>query len=146
MPPDRQQPLQLCPLQAPSLTLGFRAAADLLSPVALLRFSAVAHGQDPPTGDSKERRLLRVALHGLRLGGGPLTPLPRCPPGLSHLRRLGLVYFLYLFLFSGLEYTLSFLTHQRFQFSRWECGPSLGTRGGQGCERVLWLRVAEQGR
>lgn len=79
--------------RAPSLTLGFQAAADLLSPVALLRFSAVARGQDPPTGDR-----------------------------LSHLRRLGLVYFLYLFLFSGLEYTLSFLTHQRFQFSSMQQG------------------------
>lgn len=41
-----------------------------------------------------------------------------CLAGLRTLRRLGLVYFLYLFLFSGLEYTLSFLAHQRFQFSR----------------------------
>lgn len=40
---------------------------------------------------------------------------------LSSLRRLGLVYFLYLFLFSGLEFTLSFLAHERFQFSRWVC-------------------------
>lgn len=76
--------------RAPSVSPGLRDAADLLSPLALLRFSAVARGQDPPTGDR-----------------------------LSSLRRLGLVYFLYLFLFSGLEYTLSFLTHQRFQFSRW---------------------------
>ncbi|XP_031294478.1 major facilitator superfamily domain-containing protein 10 isoform X1 [Camelus dromedarius] len=79
--------------RAPSVTLGFRAAADLLSPLALLRFSAVAHGADPPTG--------------VRLGS---------------LRRLGLVYFLYLFLFSGLEYTLSFLVHQRFQFSSLQQG------------------------
>ncbi|XP_032189556.1 major facilitator superfamily domain-containing protein 10 isoform X3 [Mustela erminea] len=78
----------LPPPQAPSITPGFRAAADLLSPLALLRFSAVAQGQDPPAGDR-----------------------------LESLRRLGLVYFLYLFLFSGLEYTLSFLAHQRFQFS-----------------------------
>lgn len=49
---------------------------------------------------------------------------PCCSPGLSHLRRLGLVYFLYLFLFSGLEFTLSFLAHQRFQFSRWACSPA----------------------
>lgn len=34
------------------------------------------------------------------------------------LQVLGLVYFCYLFLFSGLEFTLSFLTHQRFQFTR----------------------------
>ncbi|KAM5283832.1 major facilitator superfamily domain-containing protein 10 isoform 4-T8 [Hipposideros larvatus] len=79
--------------RAPSVTLGFRAAADLLSPLALLRFSAVAQGQDPLSGE--------------RLG---------------HLRRLGLVYFLYLFLFSGLEYTLSFLAHQRFQFSSLQQG------------------------
>ncbi|XP_069901646.1 major facilitator superfamily domain-containing protein 10 isoform X3 [Globicephala melas] len=75
--------------RAPSITLGFRAAVDLLSPLALLCFSAVARGPDPPTG--------------VRLGS---------------LRLLGLVYFLYLFLFSGLEFTLSFLVHQRFQFSR----------------------------
>ncbi|XP_037589337.1 major facilitator superfamily domain-containing protein 10 isoform X4 [Cebus imitator] len=79
--------------RAPSIALGFRGAADLLSPLALLRFSAVTRGHDPPAGD--------------RLGS---------------LRRLGLVYFLYLFLFSGLEYTLSFLTHQRFQFSSLQQG------------------------
>ncbi|XP_032711903.1 major facilitator superfamily domain-containing protein 10 isoform X3 [Lontra canadensis] len=79
--------------RAPSITPGFRAAADLLSPLALLRFSAMAQGQDPPAGDR-----------------------------LKSLRRLGLVYFLYLFLFSGLEYTLSFLAHQRFQFSSLQQG------------------------
>ncbi|KAM5271292.1 major facilitator superfamily domain-containing protein 10 [Ctenodactylus gundi] len=84
LPPERR---------APSVALGFHAAADLLSPLALLRFSAVTRGQDTPAGD--------------RLG---------C------LRRLGLVYFLYLFLFSGLEYTLSFLAHQRFQFSSLQQG------------------------
>ncbi|XP_069877702.1 major facilitator superfamily domain-containing protein 10 isoform X1 [Dipodomys merriami] len=79
--------------RAPSVALGFRAAANLLSPLALLRFSAVAHGQ--------------AALPGNKL---------------SSLRQLGLVYFLYLFLFSGLEYTLSFLAHQRFQFSSLQQG------------------------
>ena len=42
-------------------------------------------------------------------------------PGLTGMRKLqvlGLVYFSYLFLFSGLEFTLSFLTHQRFHFTR----------------------------
>ncbi|XP_058402597.1 major facilitator superfamily domain-containing protein 10 isoform X2 [Diceros bicornis minor] len=79
--------------RASSIALGFQAAADLLSPLGLLHFSAVARGQDPPAAD--------------RLGS---------------LRRLGLVYFLYLFLFSGLEYTLSFLVHQRFQFSSLQQG------------------------
>ncbi|ERE89774.1 nucleolar protein 14 [Cricetulus griseus] len=79
--------------RAPSVTLGFHAAANLLSPLALLRFAAVTHHQDPPAEDR-----------------------------LRSLRRLGLVYFLYLFLFSGLEYTLSFLVHQRFQFSSLQQG------------------------
>ena len=38
---------------------------------------------------------------------------------LRHLRILGLSYFLYLFLFSGLEYSLTFLTHQRFSYTRY---------------------------
>uniref|UniRef100_A0A2K5PHL8 Major facilitator superfamily (MFS) profile domain-containing protein n=1 Tax=Cebus imitator TaxID=2715852 RepID=A0A2K5PHL8_CEBIM len=71
----------------------FRGAADLLSPLALLRFSAVAPGQDPPAGDR-----------------------------LSSLRRLGIVGFLYLFLFSGLEYMLSFPAQQRFQFNSLQQG------------------------
>lgn len=37
---------------------------------------------------------------------------------LRSLRLLGLCYFLYLFLFSGLEYSLTFLTHQRFNYTR----------------------------
>lgn len=63
---------------------------------------------------------------------GPLSAdVPfRCSAGLGSLRLLGLVYFLYLFLFSGLEFTLSFLVHQRFQFSRWECGAPARTLPG----------------
>ncbi|XP_027401016.1 major facilitator superfamily domain-containing protein 10 isoform X3 [Bos indicus x Bos taurus] len=113
--------------RAPSVTLGFRAAADLLSPLALLRFSAVARGPDPPTGVSKEPALGGWGWGGPsgRLGGCMrvrATAPPHRPPGLGSLRGLGLVYFLYLFLFSGLEFTLSFLVHQRFRFSRVEQG------------------------
>nr|XP_054365008.1 major facilitator superfamily domain-containing protein 10 isoform X3 [Mirounga angustirostris] len=103
--------------RAPSITPGFRAAVDLLSPLALLRFSAVARGQDPPAGD--------------RLGS---------------LRRLGLVYFLYLFLFSGLEYTLSFLAHQRFQFSRADSHPGSADRGEPAVTLAPWFGHGEQGR
>uniref|UniRef100_A0A667Y0E2 Major facilitator superfamily domain containing 10 n=1 Tax=Myripristis murdjan TaxID=586833 RepID=A0A667Y0E2_9TELE len=66
---------------------------DLLSPLALFHFSAVTRTEDPP---SKER--------------------------MQRLKLLGLVYFLYLFLFSGVEFTLSFLTHQRFQFTSMQQG------------------------
>ncbi|XP_073094071.1 major facilitator superfamily domain-containing protein 10 isoform X3 [Manis javanica] len=98
LPLEKRAPRQASPVprplpQAPSMALGFVAATDLLSPLALFQFSATAHGRDPPAGDS-----------------------------LCGLRRLGLAYFVYLFLFSGLEYTLSFLTHQRFQFSSLQQG------------------------
>ncbi|CAO2640226.1 Major facilitator superfamily domain-containing protein 10, partial [Lemmus lemmus] len=72
---------------------GYEGISFMCHPMALLRFAAVTHTQDPPTEDR-----------------------------LQSLRRLGLVYFLYLFLFSGLEYTLSFLAHQRFQFSSLQQG------------------------
>lgn len=62
-PPASSQAPQSCFFQAPSITLGFRAAVDLLSPLALLCFSAVARGPDPPTGVSKEQAsLVRVGL------------------------------------------------------------------------------------
>lgn len=66
---------------------------DLLSPVSLFRFTTLTKTKEPP---SKER--------------------------MQKLRVLGLVYFCYLFLFSGLEFTLSFLTHQRFQFTSMQQG------------------------
>ncbi|XP_072289731.1 major facilitator superfamily domain-containing protein 10 [Eucyclogobius newberryi] len=66
---------------------------DLLNPLALLRFSAISSSKE----SSSEQRM-------------------------EKLRRLGLVYFSYLFLFSGLEFTLSFLTHQRFKFTSMQQG------------------------
>ncbi|XP_053727799.1 major facilitator superfamily domain-containing protein 10 isoform X1 [Synchiropus splendidus] len=72
---------------------GFRDVRDLLSPLSLFRFSAVTRSTEPPT---KER--------------------------MRRLQVLGLVYFCYLFLFSGLEFSLSFLTHQRFHFTSMQQG------------------------
>ncbi|XP_066566646.1 major facilitator superfamily domain-containing protein 10 [Amia ocellicauda] len=75
-----------------SVASGIQESMDLLSPLALFRFSAVTRKEDSPK-DS-----------------------------IQNLKVLGLVYFFYLFLFSGLEYTLSFLTHQRFQFTSMQQG------------------------
>uniref|UniRef100_A0A7N8WMF8 Major facilitator superfamily domain containing 10 n=1 Tax=Mastacembelus armatus TaxID=205130 RepID=A0A7N8WMF8_9TELE len=72
---------------------GFGDSSNLLNPVSLFHFSAVSRTKDPP---SKER--------------------------MQKLQMLGLVYFCYLFLFSGLEFTLSFLTHQRFKFTSMQQG------------------------
>ena len=40
----------------------------------------------------------------------------------SSLKTLGLSYFIYLFLYSGLEFTLTFLTHLRFGFNSMDQG------------------------
>uniref|UniRef100_A0A3Q3J133 Major facilitator superfamily (MFS) profile domain-containing protein n=1 Tax=Monopterus albus TaxID=43700 RepID=A0A3Q3J133_MONAL len=76
-----------------ALPSGFGDSWDLLNPLSLFHFSTVAKTKDPP---SKKR--------------------------MQKLQMLGLVYFCYLFLFSGLEFTLSFLTHQRFQFTSMQQG------------------------
>ncbi|KAJ1525797.1 hypothetical protein ONE63_009000 [Megalurothrips usitatus] len=41
---------------------------------------------------------------------------------LKELQRLGVVYFIYLFLYSGLEFTLTFLTHHKFSYSSMQQG------------------------
>ncbi|XP_078107370.1 major facilitator superfamily domain-containing protein 10-like isoform X2 [Sander vitreus] len=66
---------------------------DLLNPISLFHFSALTRTKDPPPNERMQK-----------------------------LRALGLVYFCYLFLFSGLEFTLSFLTHQRFHFTSMQQG------------------------
>ncbi|KAJ8026265.1 Major facilitator superfamily domain-containing protein 10 [Holothuria leucospilota] len=40
----------------------------------------------------------------------------------SDLRQIGMAYFLYMFIFSGLEYTLTFLVHRRFQYTSMQQG------------------------
>ncbi|KAK3916351.1 Major facilitator superfamily domain-containing protein 10 [Frankliniella fusca] len=41
---------------------------------------------------------------------------------LRELQRLGVVYFIYLFLYSGLEFTLTFLTHHKFSYTKMQQG------------------------
>jgi MFS family permease len=41
---------------------------------------------------------------------------------LYELRRLGRIYFVYLFIYSGLEFTLTFLTHHVFQYTSMQQG------------------------
>lgn len=41
---------------------------------------------------------------------------------IKKLRTLGSVYFIYLFLYSGLEFTLTFLTHNKFGYTSMQQG------------------------
>lgn len=47
----------------------------------------------------------------------------------ASLRQLGSIYFMYLFLFSGLEFTLTFLGHHRFQFTHMDQGKMFAVLG-----------------
>ncbi|XP_052831623.1 major facilitator superfamily domain-containing protein 10, partial [Octopus bimaculoides] len=51
-----------------------------------------------------------------------LPPGKRYVTDMSSIRIIGCVYFLYLFIFSGLEFTLTFLTHSRFGYSSLQKG------------------------
>ncbi|XP_054628675.1 major facilitator superfamily domain-containing protein 10 isoform X2 [Dunckerocampus dactyliophorus] len=78
---------------AKGLSSAFGDFRDLLNPPELFSFSAVTRSKDPPSEERMQR-----------------------------LKVLGRVYFCYLFLFSGVEFTLSFLTHQRFRFTSMQQG------------------------
>ncbi|KAJ8873674.1 hypothetical protein PR048_024505 [Dryococelus australis] len=48
---------------------------------------------------------------------------------LRELRRLGFIYFVYLFLYSGLEFTITFLTHHKFNYTSMQQGWMFFTTG-----------------
>jgi len=75
---------------------------DYVSPRALLRFNALS---PPETSDRKSDVSDSLGKENI-----------------ARLRRLGLIYLFYLFLYSALEFTLSFLTHLRFEFTSMQQG------------------------
>ncbi|KAI9098647.1 major facilitator superfamily domain-containing protein [Phlyctochytrium arcticum] len=69
----------------------------------------------------------------------------------SNLRLLNMMHFAFLFFFSGMEFTLTFLTHDRFQFSHAQQGALLGYMGvisalvqGGYTRRMAGKRVSER--
>lgn len=120
--PASWQPRSSVPSRLPLSPWGSEVLLTCLAPWPCSASQPWHGAQTRPPASVRSRPLGRVGLWlpGCPPGCGPLTAPSRRSPGLGSLRRLGLVYFLYLFLFSGLEYTLSFLAHQRFQFSRWD--------------------------
>lgn len=125
-----------------SLGRGVQDTLHLINPLSLFRFKAVSKiGQaggcvsssevtDTPrtthaTRESCTRQMTSCSavstpsptahLHHPSL---PSSPLPLSPLDLHSLQQIGLAYFLYLFLFSGLEYSLTFLVHQIFSYTR----------------------------
>lgn len=112
------------PLALQGSQSGFGDLRDLLSPQALFNFSAVTRTKDPPSEESKRAFSPPTFVAEVWPSKAPScnsasTNCVETPPtGMERLKASGRVYFCYLFLFSGLEFTLSFLTHQRFHFTR----------------------------
>lgn len=113
--------------QSKAATSGLGESKDLLSPMTLFQFTAVSRVKSPPTRESKFGEDYLPQKSSGYSGHSFAATLSSCMTECCHiftemqkLQALGLVYFCYLFLFSGLEFTLSFLTHQRFHFTRYE--------------------------
>ena len=92
--------------RARAMGQGMLSTLYLINPLSIFRFDAIS----------------KIAKKGV----GVWVWVEHCianynffPLDLWYLRLLGLGYFLYLFLFSGLEYSLTFLTHQRFKYTRY---------------------------
>ncbi|KAI8822999.1 major facilitator superfamily domain-containing protein [Fimicolochytrium jonesii] len=107
-----------------------------------------------------EKRALSESTENLSIASAPSSVTksapsllsPRTPPKLSRLNTLSLIHFLFLFCFSGLEFTLTFLTHDRFGFSHARQGRLLGFMGitsafvqGGYTRRVAHKLVSERG-
>uniref|UniRef100_UPI00358E0A23 major facilitator superfamily domain-containing protein 10 n=1 Tax=Myxine glutinosa TaxID=7769 RepID=UPI00358E0A23 len=82
--------------RAPSVLVGCKEALYLISPAELFNFTTL---------ERRKETLTQADLH--------------------HLRQLGRLYFLYIFIYSGLEFTLAFLTHTRFHYSSMQQGKML---------------------
>ncbi|KAJ3107539.1 hypothetical protein HDU97_003844 [Phlyctochytrium planicorne] len=82
-----------------------------------LNFKKTSPPSKATTASEESKPLLKKAEAGSPLKGKAL------------LWRLSLIHFLFLFLFSGMEFTLTFLTHDRFHFTHLEQGKYLGYIG-----------------
>ncbi|ORX65667.1 MFS general substrate transporter [Linderina pennispora] len=113
------------PLEAESSAFAYApfATAAVFSLGLLVLESAYLYANLPETLDFKHSAEPKV--------DEGTSELPASSPGDRHvakvLRRLNWTHFAYLFFFSGMEYTLTFLTHDKFDFSNAQQG------------KLLWL-------
>ncbi|KAF7687394.1 hypothetical protein HF521_014622 [Silurus meridionalis] len=107
-----------------SFSLGFTLGPLMGAYFALRPMDAeldFAQGPHGAHGCSADWRPAQPSVH-FNFSAVTRTKVPPSKRQMRNLKVLGLVYFAYLFIFSGLEFTLSFLTHQRFQFSSMQQG------------------------
>lgn len=108
----------LLPFQKTLASKIFENCSLYLKLPALFKFDAVAD-RSGETGQSLIAFLNSIEYVILGFGvERKRVPIPIS--GLEKMRAYGRSYFAYLFLYSGLEFTLSFLTHTRFNHDRLE--------------------------
>eukprot|EP00057_Strongylocentrotus_purpuratus_P010197 XP_011664671.1 PREDICTED: major facilitator superfamily domain-containing protein 10 [Strongylocentrotus purpuratus] len=106
----------------PALLALTLSIADLLFVFAFLKETLPQEKRAPSMGNSfQERQNLINPFSLFRFSAVKNTNTKE----MQILQQLGLSYFLYLFLFSGLEFTLTFLVHIRFQYTS-ATAPSMG--------------------
>ncbi|KAJ2704419.1 hypothetical protein FB645_003271 [Coemansia sp. IMI 203386] len=111
------------------------ATAAMFSLALLLTESLYLYVKLPETLDFRTpKKLLADSSDTLVDSQSDEETRPKQPCGISTrtarvLRRLNLVHFAYLFFFSGMEYTLTFLTHDKFDFTNLQQGKLLGFIG-----------------
>eukprot|EP00057_Strongylocentrotus_purpuratus_P011678 XP_011666152.1 PREDICTED: major facilitator superfamily domain-containing protein 10 [Strongylocentrotus purpuratus] len=103
----------------PALLALTLSIADLLFVFAFLKETLPQEKRAPSMGNSfQERQNLINPFSLFRFSAVKNTNTKE----MQILQQLGLSYFLYLFLFSGLEFTLTFLVHIRFQYTSMQQG------------------------
>ncbi|XP_041477167.1 major facilitator superfamily domain-containing protein 10-like [Lytechinus variegatus] len=103
----------------PALLALTLSLADLLFIFVFLKETLPQEKRAPSMGNCfQERQNLINPFSLFRFSAVKNTPIKE----LQILQQLGLSYFIYLFLFSGLEFTLTFLVHIRFQYSSMQQG------------------------
>nr|XP_054765843.1 major facilitator superfamily domain-containing protein 10-like [Lytechinus pictus] len=103
----------------PALLALTLSLADLLFIFVFLKETLPREKRAPSMGNCfQERQNLINPFSLFRFSAVKNTPIKE----LQILQQLGLSYFIYLFLFSGLEFTLTFLVHIRFQYSSMQQG------------------------
>lgn len=92
---------------------------DILFVVFFFRESLPKDKRCKSVAKSVSQALAYISIPDL-FGFSPVKNLPKSK--LVELRSLGLTYFVYLFLYSGLEFTLTFLTHHKFRYTSMQQG------------------------
>lgn len=103
----------------PALFALMLSVLDLMFVIFFYKESLPQEKRSKSVARSMSQALAYISISDLFM----FTPLGNLPKEkLTELRGLGLSYFVYLFIYSGLEFTLTFLTHHKFRYTSMQQG------------------------